>query len=101
MAPVPHCQPVADADGVEDERRPPGGADVAGDQVADGVEVDVAWDDVGVAVDDGDERAADIGVGQISYREKGNGTALVFVHGLGGRILVTARSVRNWFFSSL
>ena len=55
---VAHGDAVVDADGVEDERHAAGLADALLDELADLVEVDVAGNDVDVAVADGDERLA-------------------------------------------
>ena len=57
---VAHGDAVVDADGVEDERHAARLADALLDELADLVQVDVAGDDVDVAVADGDERLVEI-----------------------------------------
>src|SRR5208337_2771983 len=52
---VPHGDAVVDADGVEDERHAASRADVLLDQLAHLVQMDVAGNDVGIAVANGDE----------------------------------------------
>ena len=57
---VAHGDAVVHADGVEDEGHAAGRADALLDVLPHLVQVDVAGDDVGVAVTDGDERLAEI-----------------------------------------
>src|SRR5262249_929189 len=61
-ADVAHGDAVIDADGVEQEGDAAGLADALLDVLADGLEVDVAGDDVGVAVADGDEGLVEVAV---------------------------------------
>ena len=67
---VAHGDAVVDADGVEDERHAARLADALLDELADLVEVDVAGDDVDVAVADGDERFVEIVVRQSGGAEQ-------------------------------
>ncbi len=65
---VAHGDAVVDADGVEDEGHAARGADRALDELADGVEVGVAGDDVDVTVDHRDERAVLVTIDKVARR---------------------------------
>ena len=67
---VAHGNAVVDADGVEDERRPAGLADALLDELADLVQMDVAGNDVHVAIADGDERLLEIVVAKAGGAEE-------------------------------
>ena len=69
-AAVAHGDAVVDADRVEDERHAAGLADALLDELADLVQVDVAGNDVRVAVADGDERLAEIVVAHAGGAEQ-------------------------------
>ncbi len=67
---VAHGDAVVHADRVEDERHAARLADALLDELADLVQVDVAGNDVDVAVADGDERLAEIVVGHAGGAEQ-------------------------------
>ena len=67
---VSHGNAVVDADGVEDERHAAGRADALLDVDAHLVQMDVAGNDVGIAVANGDERLAEIVVGHAGGAEQ-------------------------------
>ena len=70
MPVVAHGDAVVDADRVEDERHAARLADALLDELADLVQVDVAGNDVDVAVADGDERLAEIVVAHAGGAEQ-------------------------------
>src|SRR5439155_10477042 len=61
-ADVAHGNAVVHADGVEQKRHGAGLADALLDVLADGLQMDVAGDDVYVAVADGDKRLVEVAV---------------------------------------
>ena len=67
---VSHGNAVVDADRVEDERHAAGRADALLDVDAHLVQMDVAGNDVGIAVANGDERLAEIVVGHAGGAEQ-------------------------------
>ena len=96
---VAHGDAVVDADRVEQERHAAGGADAFLDVVADLLEMDVAGNDVDVAVADGDERLVPIAFAHAGGAEQaavgGAGIApldRIGTHGGDSPIGVTARS---------
>ena len=67
---VPHGNAVVDADGVEDEGHAAGLADAFLDVLAHLVQVDVAGNDVGITVANGDERFAEVVVAHAGGAEQ-------------------------------
>ena len=93
---VAHGDAVVDADRVEHEGHAAGLADALLDEVADLVQVDVAGDDVDVAVADGDERLAEIVLADAGGAQQaamgGAGSALLDRVGSHGKSLVGVRA---------
>ena len=59
-----HSDAVADRDSVEDDGRAAGSMNLSLDVFANGVQMDVAGYDVGIAVGDADERPSDLRLAQ-------------------------------------
>ncbi len=68
---VAHGDAVVDGDRVELTRDATGGPHRLGDDLADVLEMDVAGHELGVRVRDGDDRLAEIGIGQAGGAPQG------------------------------
>ena len=80
-----HRDPVVDGDRVELTRDPAGRRDALGDDLADGLQMRVAGDELGVGVGDGDDRLAEVLARDAGGSQQGSGAGHVAAMGDGAR----------------